>query len=162
MWAEFLAEMQAETYRDTIGPEFGERRRAEVASSGSALARAFATETDEVRRIAVRADAQVLGVALAGPAPQEWEINAGYVPAPADWQLNKLYLHPEARGSGLADQLLAEVLPDPSRPTYLWIIQSNERAHRFYRRRGFVDLDESFPAGAGWGGAPMRRMLRVS
>ncbi len=160
LWAQFLAHVQATTYRDLIGPEFGEQQRAAASSYGAELTRAFADQTRAERRIAIRSDGQVMAIAAAGPAPEEWETSAGFVPAPADWQLTKLYVHPQAQGTGLADQLLAEVLPE-GRATYLWIIQGNERAHRFYTRRGFADLDETFPAGAGWGGVPMRRMLRA-
>ena len=43
---------------------------------------------------------------------------------------------------------------------YLWIIDGNERAHRFYVKHGFVDFGESVPAGQTWGGTPMHRMVR--
>lgn len=157
-WAEFLAEAQALTYRDLAGPRFVGRSPAEVQTYGEQLAATFAVEDGTIHRLAVRDD-HIVAVASAGPAPSPWEVAQGHLPAPADWQLQRLYLHPEVHGTGLADVLMAEVLPEP-RPTYLWIIEGNERAGRFYRKRGFVALDESFPAGESWGSLPMRRMLR--
>ena len=63
-----------------------------------------------------------------------------------------------AAGTGLADALLSAV--DDGGPVYLWLIAANVRAQRFYARRGFHDLDESFDASPSWGGVAMHRMLR--
>ena len=39
-------------------------------------------------------------------------------------------------GTGWADMLMAELVGD--RPTYLWVLESNQRASAFYGRYGFV------------------------
>ena len=91
-------------------------------------------------------------------APQDWEIGAGFTPAPAARQLERLYLRPDQHGTGLAAAMFADV--DDGRALYLWLIDGNARAQRFYRRLGFVDLDERHLAGSSWGGTPMHRMVR--
>ena len=91
-------------------------------------------------------------------APQDWEIGAGFTPAPAARQLERLYLRPDQHGTGLAAAMFADV--DDGRALYLWLIDGNARAQRFYRRLGSVDLDERHLAGSSWGGTPMHRMVR--
>lgn len=61
----------------------------------------------------------------------------------ADWgEIMSLYLLPEAMSKGVGDALLQEALhalaEDGYTRVYLWSIQGNERAERFYRRHGFV------------------------
>jgi len=54
-----------------------------------------------------------------------------------------VYLRPEARGTGAANLLLAEVLASArARVTFLYLIvnAANGRARRFYERLGFVEF----------------------
>src|SRR5699024_7518787 len=159
-WAEFLARSQAVTYASLMPAAFAEQQRAGAATYAESLAEQFASDDGSIRRLA-EVDGIVVGVASSGPAPQAWEESLGMVPAPADWQLGRLYLDADWHGTGLADRLLAEVLPD-DRPVYLWIIDGNARAQRFYQRRGFQDLDERIPAGERWYSVPMHRMVRTA
>ena len=48
-----------------------------------------------------------------------------------------------------------------SADAYLWVMDGNARAERFYARHGFRALAESFPAGGPWTGQRMHRMLRT-
>ena len=61
--------------------------------------------------------------------------------APGPVHLSKLHLLDAAKGTGLADRLLAHTIGDG--PAYLWVLDGNERAHAFYRRHGF-ELDGAF------------------
>ena len=46
-------------------------------------------------------------------------------------------LAPAARGTGVADLLLAELVG--LRDATLWVVEANARARSFYTRHGFVD-----------------------
>ncbi|GAB4083503.1 GNAT family N-acetyltransferase [Myceligenerans cantabricum] len=57
-----------------------------------------------------------------------------------DLEIYAIYLHPAAWGSGVARDLMLQVLdrvPAGASIT-LWILQENERAQHFYRRHGFA------------------------
>ncbi|MBO6503293.1 MAG: GNAT family N-acetyltransferase [Kordiimonadaceae bacterium] len=58
------------------------------------------------------------------------------------YQLKKLYLHNSLRGSGIATELVAEVVSwarnHGASTLELWSDTRFERAHRFYEREGFV------------------------
>lgn len=88
---------------------------------------------DETVRVAVTDDAQddprLVGYALGGP-PRDPD-------APEPRELQVINLLPEARGTGVADELVRQVLGD--RAAYLWVLQGNARAMAFYGRSGFVD-----------------------
>ena len=84
-------------------------------------------EPDGVVVVSTGLEDEILGIASAGPtcdqeAPTKWELYA----------INVLATH---HGTGLADQLISAVLGQ--RPTTLWVLQDNERAHAFYTRHGF-------------------------
>ena len=70
---------------------------------------------------------------------------AGYVAFTADW-IHQLYVHPDFQGQGIGPQLLALALAD-GRPRRLWTFQQNDRARRFYEKRGFVLLELTDGAG---------------
>ena len=69
-----------------------------------------------------------VGWATTGPARDD--------DAPTATELWSLYVTPELHGAGVAQQLLAAVLP--SSPAYAWVVRGNGRAIAFYRRSGFV------------------------
>lgn len=154
-WTRFLVAAQRDTYGALLPAAFGEDDLA--ASRIAALEAAFAEPGDAARRIAWRGSA-VLGVASASAAPADWEVALGLVPAPAARELDRLYVHADAHGTGLGHVLFDAVVDE--RPHYLWLIDGNERASRFYERRGFRHLDERVSTGQSWGHIPMHRMLR--
>lgn len=154
-WARFLAREQARTYDGLVPADFEATAYAEVDPEATALL--FADPGPWRLRVAEHGG-RIVGVAAAGDAPASWEIEMGLVPAPAARELSRLYVSPDWQGTGLADLLFGAVMDD--RPHYLWLISANDRAGRFYERRGFRHLDETFAAGGRWGGIPMHRMLR--
>ena len=111
-----------------------------------------------MRRIAWH-DGRIVGVASASAAPGAWEVELGLVPPPAERELDRLYVHADMHGTGLGAVLFDAVVDE--RPHYLWLIDGNDRAARFYERRGFRHLDEQVSTGPTWGGIPMHRMVRA-
>lgn len=69
-----------------------------------------------------------IGWAAAGPARQD--------DAPCAEELWALYVAQEHWGTGLGSELLTAALEE--RAAYLYVLQGNERAIRFYRRHGFA------------------------
>lgn len=55
--------------------------------------------------------------------------------APHPLELQALNVGREFHGTGLAQALVAELLGD--RPDYLWVVEDNPRARRFYEKVGF-------------------------
>ncbi len=80
-------------------------------------------------RLAVRDDEGIVGFSTAGPPRID--------DAPADLELYAINLLPRAHGTGVADDLLEATIGD--RAAYLWVIEGNERALAYYRKRGFAD-----------------------
>lgn len=153
----FVAVERSRTYGDAMPASFRERLLAEVPESAQRLRGRLATDT--LRYALAEVEGEIIGAAEAGPAPADWEVELGLVPPPAAVELHLLYVHPGHHGSGLADRLLTAVL-DPG-PAYLWLVAGNERAERFYTRRGFTSLPEQVPAGDSWGNVTMHRMVRT-
>jgi len=79
--------------------------------------------------VVVDSDGRLAGFGSAGPSRDE--------DAPSEWELYAVNLAPHARGTGVADRLVDELLGD--RDATLWVIEGNARARAFYTRRGFVD-----------------------
>ena len=119
IWRQAYAGLMAEDYLDGLDPAaFAEKWRSRL---GDPLPGTV--------RLAVRDDEGIVGFSTAGP-PRITE-------APAGLELYAINLLPRAHGTGLADELLDATIGD--RAAYLWVIEGNERATAFYRRRGFVD-----------------------
>lgn len=98
--------------------------------------------------VGVAPDGRIVGIGAAGPAQDK--------DPPTDWQLGMINVLAEAYGTGLADQMMAELVGD--RPASLWVFEANARARAFYTRHGFVpdgaqQVEEAF-------GAPEIRMVR--
>lgn len=72
---------------------------------------------------------RIAGFGSAGPSRDE--------DAPTEWELYVVNLLPHARGTGVADRLLDEIVG--AREATLWVVEENARARAFYTRRGFVD-----------------------
>lgn len=156
-WADFLTAQQAIAYAGIVPPDFVAMQDQSRAEWIGDLARLFA-HPGSARRIVAEVEGQLVAAASIIDGPNTWEIDLGYVPAPADRELSRLYVAPKFKGTGLADRMLATI--DDGRAMYLWLIEGNIRGHRYYLRRGFIDLPEHFEAGEGWGRAGMHRMLR--
>jgi putative acetyltransferase len=60
----------------------------------------------------------------------------GYA-ARGDGWLNQLYVHPDHQGRGVGGALLALAMEGVD-ALQLWAFQKNDRARRFYEKRGFV------------------------
>jgi GNAT superfamily N-acetyltransferase len=88
-------------------------------------------QRESVTWIALR-DGEILGFATVGPTRQNPTVST---PA-RDRELWSIYVRADEYGSGLADQLLETVLPRQA-PAELWVFEANDRARRFYSRRGF-------------------------
>lgn len=156
-WFAFLVREQARTYRGTVPEDFADGQYAYFDTWVPELAESFARPGTS-RRLLAEDDGELVGVAAVGDSPQPWEIEAGYVPSPAPRELERLYVAGSHHGTGLAAELFAGV--DAGEDMYLWLIDGNERAQRFYRRRGFIDLDEQFTSGEDWGSIGIHRMAR--
>ena len=158
-WFDFLVSQQAIAYTGIVPDDFADRQDGQRDDFLVELEGKFA-EPGTARRIVAEADGAIVGLASIVDGPASWEEALGYVPSPAPRELARLYVSPAFHGTGLADELLAEI--DRGEDLYLWLIDGNERAHRFYQRRGFVDCDEAFRAGPAWGNVSMHRMKRVA
>lgn len=156
-WFDFLVAQQAEAYRGIVPDDFADRQRLQRDERVQELRERFAAPGTG-RRLAAKVAGRIVGVVSVVDAPMGWETALGFVPAPEPRQLDRLYLHPEFRNRGLGSALLDAV--DDGRDLYLWLVSANRAAQRFYRRHGFVDLDESHRAGQSWGGVAMHRMVR--
>lgn len=156
-WATFLVEEQQRTYEGRLPQDFGIRGMMQANVVG--LARAFGDPSHRaaVRRVAWLGD-RIVGIAATSAAPAAWERELGLVPPPAARELDRLYVHADMHGTGLGGALFDAVIDE--RPHYLWLIDGNDRAARFYERRGFRHLDEQVETGPTWGNIPMHRMLR--
>lgn len=158
-WFDFLIEQQTATYQGIVRPDFADVQLQYRDEWVPDLARQFANPG--TANFAVAKDGErLVGLASAVDGPQDWEVQYGLTPPPAGRELARLYVAAEFHGTGLALELFRAV--DDGQDLYLWLISGNTRAERFYARHGFVSLDESFPSGPSWGGAPMHRMVRRS
>lgn len=153
-------------YGDLMPPEFTRDRTAAVPEATRSLADDLVAieETLAAGGVPFRQhwvaelQGQIVGVASAGSGPGPWE--AGYDPPPADirWVLDRLYVRPEAHGSGAGQQLFDAAVGD--RSAYLWILKDNPRAERFYRRNGFAPDGTTGDTGPTWFHRSMFRMVR--
>lgn len=73
-------------------------------------------------------DGQVIGFSTSGPARDD--------APPHPHELYALYLAPERHGSGAAEPLIRAAIED--HPAYLWVLNGNARAIRFYEKAGFA------------------------
>ncbi|MHC5558910.1 GNAT family N-acetyltransferase [Kocuria sp. U4B] len=157
-WSALHRRCLDETYRPLFGDAFAERQHA-AAGRAAGYDRALLADPGVRTLLAVGDDGAPLGLAAAGPAPAAWEARAG-VPAPVlPLQLFQLYTLAATHGTGLGAALLEAALGPAD--AYLWIMDGNPRAERFYAKHGFRPLKESFPAGGPWAGQHMHRMVRT-
>ncbi len=118
-----------------------------------AFARSYAEEsamTDEQWQQRASGVGSQQFVTLAG---DRWVGMTVVVVERADYlSVNAVYLLPEFRGLGLADQLFAAASAwawEHTDRLHLWVHERNPRAEAFYRRRGFVRTGktDTFPTG---------------
>lgn len=153
-------------YGHLMPPEYARDRSAAVPAVTRALADDLAAMEATVaaggepfrRHWVAELQGRLVGVASAGAGPGEWE--SGYDPPPPDirWVLDRLYVRPEAHGSGAGQRLFDVAVGD--RSAYLWILRDNPRAERFYRRNGFVPDGSTGDTGPMWFNRSMFRMVR--
>jgi GNAT superfamily N-acetyltransferase len=99
----------------------------------------------------------VVGFAAAGPQRDvAWQ--QGVPDSSIKLELHHLYTLLRTHGTGLGQQLLDATIDDA--PAFLWILNDNLRAERFYRRNGFVPDGYSLHCGPSWYHKPMFRMHR--
>ncbi|KAF0835905.1 GNAT family N-acetyltransferase [Nocardia caishijiensis] len=79
---------------------------------------------DRYRLVVAHHDDELIGFAAASRQPVGSELEA-------------LYVRSAWHGTGVADELLATAVPEPS--CALWVLADYPRAHAFYRRHGFTD-----------------------
>ncbi|MDQ2757874.1 MAG: GNAT family N-acetyltransferase [Actinomycetota bacterium] len=94
-------------------------------------------------------DGSVVGLASGGASRDD--------DAPTAWELYTINVQQPSQGSGLAHDLLVEVLGD--RPASVWVLTANGRAQSFYRRHGFLPDGATRPHEGS--GAPEQRMVRT-
>lgn len=96
-------------------------------------------------RVARDGDGRIIGFIKLGPnelplPPSENE--SGEI-----WELHQLYLREEAKGTGVADALMAWVLGEArargALALYLSVYIDNHRARAFYTRHGFVEIGKA-------------------
>ena len=118
VWREAYAGLMPDDYLARLDPSAGPRRWRERFGS-----------SPEVSWWLARDDEGIAGMATSGPARDD--------DAPLPLELYAINVLRRAHGTGLADDLMAQVVDD--RPAYLWVLEGNDRAIAFYRRHGFTD-----------------------
>lgn len=157
---DFLIVQQAHAYAGLVPEDFARRQVSSYRDVWVPQLREAFDSPGTARRAVAERDGRIVGIASILDGPQEWEVAAGLTPTPADRELERLYVDPAEHGTGLAGRLFASI--DCEEDLYLWLIDGNERARRFYLRRGFADVDEQHTAGGDWGGIGMHRMARIA
>jgi ribosomal protein S18 acetylase RimI-like enzyme len=99
-------------------------------------------------------DGRLLGFACAyGDADAEW---GSY--------LDNLHVDPDFKGRNIGVKLMAEVAAwcrntHPGRGLFLWVLEENRQARRFYDRMGGVKADEEMWSPPGGGNVPTLRYV---
>ncbi|MEU6144949.1 GNAT family N-acetyltransferase [Streptomyces sp. NPDC047081] len=113
-----------QSYLDSMSvPDDAERRRARLLEGNPGV----------VNVVAER-DGEVIGWACHGPY-RDGEVPTGGV------ELYAIYVHPERYGAGVGRSLIEESIRRCTAAghtrLYLWVLEGNARARRFYERSGF-------------------------
>jgi len=139
-----LAQFAARTFADTFAADnHPEHMQAYLESAfGEAQQRAEIETVDALTLLAERAG-RLVGFAQlqrADPPPP--------IKAAGGLEINRFYVDHAEHGSGLAQQLMAEVRArarqQGARTLWLGVWERNARAISFYRRQGFVDVGATF------------------
>jgi ribosomal protein S18 acetylase RimI-like enzyme len=118
VWREAYAGLLPDDYLAGLDATFGPARWRERFGSSPELSWWIARDEEGI-----------VGIATSGP-PRDDD-------APRPLELYAINVLRRAHGTGLADELMAHVIGD--RPTYLWVLEGNDRAAAFYRKHGFTD-----------------------
>ncbi|NUS74268.1 MAG: GNAT family N-acetyltransferase [Corynebacteriales bacterium] len=116
------------------------------------------------QRVAVAAEGKTIGQLIAEDAQGRWQATITLIvelpgvesfediPEVAQTHIVGVFVRPEARGTGLASQLLQEALNwswqlvEPSvERVHLWVHENNVRAESAYKRAGFIRTGRSCP-----------------
>jgi GNAT superfamily N-acetyltransferase len=100
-------------------------------------------------------DGEIVGFVTVGPTRPNPTVGT---PA-RDRELWSIYVRASEYGSGLADRLLEAALPGET-PAELWVFRANDRARRYYSKRGFAPDGAHHTFGAGFGHQVEIRMVR--
>ncbi len=140
VWRDAYADLMPADYLAGLSDERCAENWRQVATRGGDVA--------ERTLVVVGPDGALAGFGSAGPSRDE--------DAPTEWELYAVNLAAHARGTGVADRILDELVGP--RAATLWVVEGNERARAFYTRHGFVDEGgrDVHPAT----GTPEIRMIR--
>lgn len=123
IWRTAYAGLLPPDFLDSLDDEDNTRRWAER----GAVHEVAGHSAEGATTLVARAEGAPVGWVSVGPARDD--------DAPAERELWSLYVDPAHWGAGVADALLDAGL---SGPGYLWVLEGNDRAIGFYRRRGFI------------------------
>lgn len=140
-----LADVAALTFPLACPPHVTEEAKSAFIAANLTGAH-FASHLDDERRDVLVAvdDADVVGYALlVAGEPADADVAAAVAERPTV-ELSKCYVHPDHHGAGAAAALMHAAL-DAARErgaasVWLGVNQLNERAQRFYRKEGFVQV----------------------
>jgi GNAT superfamily N-acetyltransferase len=152
-----------ETYATIMPPAFfAEHRRdipRQIVQTREDWARASSEAEPRTRSwVALDGGGNTVGVARSGPGPQDWEVALGAPTPTVEFELHHIYTLQQSHGSGLGQSLLD--LAVGRSDAYLWILEGNERARRFYLRNGFTPDGVEMRCGPTWFHRRQYRMLR--
>lgn len=157
---------QIATYGPILPPAYAQERVAEIPEATARLTeqlaegqRLIAAGEEPFRRHWVaELDGHIVGIACSGDGPNDWELEFHPPPPDVSFMLDRIYVVPEALGSGAGQALFEAAVGD--RSAYLWILNDNPRADQFYRRNGFRPDGSAGDTGPIWFYHPMYRMIR--
>lgn len=138
-----------ETYASIMPQAFHDHYDAEL--PGLTMRRRAALQADDGVHawLAIDRTGEPVGIASSGP---------GRDADRPDFELHHLYTLASTHGSGLGQRLLDIAIGNS--PAYLWILEDNPRAERFYRRNRFSPDGTTALCGPVWHHRPMFRMHR--
>lgn len=139
-----------ETYAHIMPREFHDHYDADLPNIIERRRLSLANNDDGASWLAFDASGAPVGIASSGPGRDEDR---------PDFELHRIYTLASTHGSGLGQELLDTAIG--ASPAYLWILNNNPRAERFYRRNGFVPDGTEMLCGPVWHHKPMFRMHRL-
>lgn len=128
--ADAAGEVHVQVWREAYVHDFSKEYLAALDSQASARRYRLRAEVEDPEAlcfVAVDELGEIVGMAAAGATRDE--------DAPTAWELYSINTLRRVHGSGVADDLLAAVVGQ--RDASLWVLTTNARAQRFYRRHGF-------------------------
>lgn len=136
-----------ETYAQIMPSAFHEHYDAELPAM--VARRRDVLEAGGISWLAFDEAGAAVGIASSGPGRDDDR---------PDFELHHIYTLAATHGTGLGQRLLDTAIGASG--AYLWILNGNPRAERFYRRNGFVPDGTDTLCGPTWHHRPMFRMHR--